>query len=451
MARLTATVRDWSFPTSFCRTMKFAILGTDYDILHLAEAAQRAQHEIVWVGDVQPTDEADIMRIAPNASNGTADWELLLDRSIADAVLVGRGTAANELRAEQLKRLATEGIALLVVHPVFESVLPYYEVDMVRRETGAVVLHYDPLIGHPILPDAARWVREEHPTIGRIHQISCERRVTVSSREAVLRHLARDCELMAALAGDIRRVTAIGPADAGASFASFQIQLTATAPASLRWSVGYAAVADVGLHLSLLAENGVVTLRVADTPEHGRPAWELETNHAGARTNQKLPDFDPAQAAITLLAETVEQSRAGTTVAASTWDAATRAMEVVDAAELSLQKGRTIEVYQQQLTERLAFRGTMAAIGCGLLLLAFVAVIFVAFISGLNPLGLGPQSSPAGGVQEIPQPRGVPFWSLALLALLAFFLLLQAVPLLARKSSRRQEESQRARTVHRDS
>ena len=35
-----------------------------------------------------------------------------------------------DLRAEQLKRIAAEGVPMLVVHPILESVLPYYEIDM---------------------------------------------------------------------------------------------------------------------------------------------------------------------------------------------------------------------------------------------------------------------------------------------------------------------------------
>ena len=93
-------------------------------------------------------------------------------------------------------------------------------------------------------------------------------------------------------------------------------------------------------------------------------------------------------------------------------------MEVVDAVELSLQKGRTIEVFQQQLTERLAFRGTMAAFGCGLLLLAFLAIVVIAIL---------------GGAEGMVREKIAPAWPLLLLAVLAFFLLLQAIPLLAQK------------------
>ena len=93
-------------------------------------------------------------------------------------------------------------------------------------------------------------------------------------------------------------------------------------------------------------------------------------------------------------------------------------MEVVDAVELSLQKGRTIEVFQQHLTEQLAFRGTMAALGCGLLLLIVTAVFFIALV---------------GGAESESRKHLASAWSLILLAVLAFFLFLQAVPFLATK------------------
>ena len=42
-----------------------------------------------------------------------------------------------------MKRLATEGTRLVIVHPAFDSVLTYYEIDMTRRETGAIVTAED--------------------------------------------------------------------------------------------------------------------------------------------------------------------------------------------------------------------------------------------------------------------------------------------------------------------
>ncbi len=406
--------------------MKLAILGTDIEILRLAAAARGEQHVIAWLGDIRQVDVAALNALKTNLPDRSAEWELLVDRGMFDAVLIGRGTASKELCAEQIKRLAAEGVPLLVAHPIFDSVLPYYEVDMVRRESRAIMQHYNPLIGHPITPELTAWARDGHPAIGKIHQLSCERRVASAAREQVLSHFARDVELLAAITGDIRRVTAIGPADAAASFASLQIQMSTRDPASMRWSVGYAATGGEGLELSLLGETGIIIVRVSNGDDSAPPTWHLDLTVEGVHQNQPLDAYDPARAAIVRLADAVDPSQVQRRATASTWDSATRAMEVVDAAELSLQKGRTIEVYQQQLTERLAFRGTMAAIGCGLLLIAFVAVIVVAIL---------------GGAEGIVRQRLIPSWPLLLLAVLAFFLLLQAVPLLARKTSHDESES----------
>src|SRR5207237_9971689 len=113
----------------------------------------------------------------------------------------GRGAAASELHVERIKRLAAAGVTMLVVHPVFDSVLPYYEVDMARRESGAVIQHYNPLTGHPVVSEVAAWLRDGHKSIGTIHQLSCERRVTTADREIVLAHFARDVELLSAVVG----------------------------------------------------------------------------------------------------------------------------------------------------------------------------------------------------------------------------------------------------------
>jgi hypothetical protein len=408
--------------------MKLALLGTDPVILRLASAAREKQHEIVWVGDVPTADTEAVGKLTVQSIDRSDVWESLLDGSVADAVLVGRGEATSEMRSEQLKRLTTERVPVLVVHPLFNSVLPYYEIDMVRRETGAVVRHYNPLVGHPVVAELSGWIRSGHPAVGPIHQLSCERRVAEATRLTVLSHLARDLELLAEVAGDVRRVTAIGPMTAEASFASLQVQMSTGEPASLRWSVGSAVTTGPGLQLTFVGEHGTVGVQIPnDNEERANPLWHIETTVNGRQDRQPLDKYDSAGVAIDQLELAISDAKADVRDAISTWPAATRTMEVVDAVELSLQKGRTIEVYQQQLTERLAFRGTMAALGCGLLLVSFLAIIAVTFL---------------GGAEGMIRQRLIPAWPAVLLAVLAFFLLLQAVPLLVQKSHADAKESQ---------
>jgi predicted dehydrogenase len=404
--------------------MDLAILGTDSEILRLARAAVSQGHRITWLGDVRSVDSSEISQLAPGLPHRAADWELLLDRSTADAVLIGRGTDNNDVRAEQLKRLATEAVPILASHPVSDSVLTYYELDMIRRETGGILRHFNPLSGHPILVDLADWMLDGHPVIGTIHQLTCERRMDEASRENVLAYLARDIEFIASVAGDIRRVNAIGPNAADVSFASLQIQITTDGPASLRWSVGSRSAYGSILEATLVGEHGTVTLLARDSATNDFPSWQLTTTTDGQRNEEDLEPFHAPQVAIERLEAALAETNADRRAAASTWGVATRAMEVVDAVNLSLEKGRSIDVFQQQLTEQLAFRGAMAALGCGLLLVGFVVILLITLL---------------GGAEGAAGRRVLPSWPVVLLCVLAFFLLLQAVPLLASNSKRRRE------------
>ena len=201
--------------------------------------------------------------------------------------------------------------------------------------------------------------------------------------------------------------------------------MTSDHSTSLRWSVGSRASVGTALETMLVGERGVVTLRIRQHVNSSAGQWELETSVDGETVQQPLGPSDAPLVAIQELSAAATIDDAEQRATASTWDTATRAMEVLDAVTLSLEKGRTIDVFQQQLTERLAFRGTMAAIGCGVLLVGFAAIVLVALL---------------GGVEGAAGQRLIPYWPLALLALLAFFLLLQVVPLLATKAKRRSSD-----------
>jgi hypothetical protein len=402
--------------------MDLAILGTDADVLRLARAAIAQTHKIVWLGDVRPVDRSDLGQLAPGLTDHGADWELLLDGEMASAVLVGRGTVSSEARAEQLKRLATEAVPLLVVHPIAESVLTYYELDMIRRETGGILRHFNPLAGHPVLAELADWTANGNSVVGPIYQLTCERHLDESSQQHVLAYLARDVELIATLTGDIRRLSAIGPSAADFSYASLQVQMTTDGPASLGWTVGSRSMRGTSVDLTLVGERGVVALKAREMATAEFPAWQLTITADGDTTEQPLEPYPAPQVAVDQLEAAIAEKAREHQAIPHTWELATRAMEVVDAVTLSLEKGRTIDVFQQQLTERLAFRGTMAALGCGLLVVSFFVIVFVTLL---------------GGAEGAAGQRLVPSWQFILLGVLTLFLLLQAVPLLASKSKKR--------------
>jgi predicted dehydrogenase len=389
--------------------MKLAVLGTDAEILSLIAAAQLAGHDIVWLGDVRPEDAAEVAEHLPNLRVST-DWESLLDHRLADAVLVGRGTAPEALRAEQLKRLVADIMPVLAVHPIGTTVLAYFELDMGRHEVHGVLRHYSPICPVPATNLVLRgWVERGNEPIGVVRQIIFQRSLEDCGRESTIRHLARDAEVLRAVAGGIRTVSAVGPRVADASYASLQVQMTAPCAATLRWAVTPAPTGASSATLQLVGDRGTAEL---DLTSFG---GTIMTRIDGTVGEVPLPRVDPARVAINELAAALPANGTAKSEAASTWQSATAAMEVVDTIELSLQKGRTIEVHQQRLTEQLAFRGTMAAFGCGLLLLVLV---------GLPIAGL------VGDVLGVPLKD---YWPAFLLAVLALFLLMQTLPWLVRR------------------
>lgn len=388
--------------------MKLAVLGTDAEILSLIAAAQLAGHDIVWLGDVRPEDLAAVEAHLPNLRVST-DWESLLDHRLADAVLVGRGTAPEALRAEQLKRLVADIMPVLAVHPIGTTVLAYFELDMGRHEVHGILRHYSPLAGSPSVGALADWVKTCSGPIGTVHQIICQRNLADCRRDEVVRTLARDVEVLRAVAGGVRTVSAVGPRVADATYASLQVQMTSPGPATLRWAVTPTADATSTATLTLIGERGTAILFMPTD------RIEYSTNSSPDKQTLPTPSFDAARIAIDELAAALPANGTAGSEAASTWQSATAAMEVVDTIELSLQKGRTIEVHQQRLTEQLAFRGTMAAFGCGLLLLVLI---------GLPIAGL------VGDVLGVPLKD---YWPALLLAVLALFLLMQTLPWLVKR------------------
>ncbi|QDS98663.1 hypothetical protein [Adhaeretor mobilis] len=357
--------------------MKFATLGDDPDCLALAAAAEQLGHKVTRCEEQASDQENDLWRGAP-------------DPGTCDAVLVGPSDEQGSPRSEQLQELVKMGLPVLAVHPVVPEVLAYFEIDMARGETQALLQHYNPLTECNLLPRLAEWITDGHPEVGKIEQVVAERTFDHRTREAVLDHFARDVELLIRIAGPLDRIGALGSGNDDAAYAGLSVQLLGKQAVPVRWSVG--PVSDSpGLKIELVGERG----RVTEHFDASNLRMEQESHES----------TDPAVSAVSrfvngLQADTDE----------STWPAALQAMELADSIEISLRRGRMIDVHHQQLTEHLAFKGTMAALGCGVLMVLPPLLLLVGWIAGLF---------------------GIPvaeYWPHALLVLLALFLGLQVLP-----------------------
>ena len=367
--------------------MRLALLGADVESLRLAEAALAAGHEISWPVDAAGAEPAQTSPGPPPSDS----WEDLLDSETADAVIVGHGPGGDEFRARQVQDLVRLDRPILVTFPLISSVLTYFEIDMARTESGAIVQHFNPLVEAPALTDAADWVAEGHPDFGAVEQINCTRLLADRSRELVLWHFARDVEMLGRVAGRLNRIGAhAGAGGDETSYAALSVQLLGASEIPVRWSVESPADAE-GMSLTLVCQRGRIT---------------FDFDASGRLVNPVPAEQSLEADAIERFVAAVESNDSAT----STWLDALHAMELTDSIEISLRRGRMIDIHHQQLTEHLAFKGTMAAAGCGLLFFLLPFLLAIGWLAGQFGVPIG---------QFVPH---------LLLGLLAIFLGMQFLP-----------------------
>jgi len=378
--------------------MKLALLGSDYESISLATAAVAQGHQVGWAGD---TDWARRQYELPwlPADDLADQWESLLDDHFCDAVIVGRGDAPSDFRAMQVSLLAKNGIAQLVTFPLVSSVLSYYEIDMAQQESGSLLHHFNPAtVPQPIIDRCAGWVLDDHPELGEIEQLVWERPLGDRSREQVLWHFSRDVQLLTQVAGRLNRLGALGSPDEATTYAGLSVQMLGERKLPVRWSVGPVEGSEQP-QLALVAKNGKCTVLF---DEQGR-AFQTELVHASQNLKTELEIVDPSAISVANFTAALKDEKS----CRSTWTDALRCMELSDTIEISLRRGRMIDVHPQQLTEQLSFRGTMSAAGCGVLLILPPLLLLLGWM---------------GELFGLPVAR---YWPHVLLALLATFLLIQ--------------------------
>lgn len=350
--------------------MRFALLGSDPDALALAAtAAGSDRHELTCLVEVPERDAAALRALAPRIRTERG-WEALLTDEAADAAIVA-ADPDEERRAEQLRKLIQERKPLLVAHPVFPSMLLYYELDMIRRETGCVVQPYLPARWHPAVEFLQSWTGGDAP-FGRLEQVVVERTMENRSQRRVLEQFARDVDLLRALCGEPNKVSALAPSADAAGYAALGVQLSGPSGVAVRWSVAPARDEPAG-KVTLWYERGEAVLRLpARGTRRDEPPWRLEVSTEG-KNGETWPDFDPPGEAL----ETFARAVAGEAVRPD-WSDAARSVELAEAVERSLRRGRTVELYHEDFSEEATFKGTMTSLGCGILMFGLATLVVAA-------------------------------------------------------------------------
>lgn len=385
--------------------MNFALLDIDEDVLHLAQAiTQDPVHRITSC--VNAGVFAETLRPLAPQTTESAHWESLLLENVVDCVIVGRSDHV-DLRADKIKKLVQAKVPLIVVHPACEAIVGY-EIEMIRRDVGSIVVPYYPGV-------ASRTNRALAATIadgesGQVEQLTFERRMVSRQKSQVLAQLARDAAIVREIVGPIKSIGGIGSLDDRSGAVSLAVQMTSEGGCLVRWSLD-PADGDLEGRITLLGRQGKV---ISTMPAHGH--WTTQWSGASER---ELVDDRASEVQELLVALSSGAGKVPGTVPA--WVDVCRAEEVADTIPRCLARGKTIDLYNEEHTEEGAFKGVMAVGGCLILMLGLLALFVVAIVESL----------------QLPLYRFSLWsnWPIYICALFSFFLLLQLLRFVARSRS----------------
>jgi predicted dehydrogenase len=337
--------------------MRIALLGLSEETLPLARAIiARPDLPLAWASELGE-HRADIARLAP-LTTLDEPWETLIAGALADLVIVSRGPD-EELRAEQLRKLIAAGVPLVVEHPIHSSMLVAYELEMIRKEVGSLLIPYDAALYSEAFQSLQRLALAESSSIGAIEQVIVDQRRQNRTPERVRELFARDALLLRMLCGDLTRLSAMAPTAAADRYANLGIQLSGPSGSLVRWSIGPRDELT-GTRFTVIGAIGRATLTI---PEQGN--YRLEVRSERGDTAQEFEHGATAKVELDRLLSLLDRGEIE-----PDWSDASRAVELSDSIERSLKKSRTVDLYNEDFTEQGTFKGTMTSLGCGLLLIS---------------------------------------------------------------------------------
>jgi predicted dehydrogenase len=387
--------------------IRVAFLGIDETTSALLRAVlENRRFELAGVCEFNKelVDTTPQLRPLVDRARAIAKWEDLLEDGQIDAVVVARGRD-QELRTEQLRKFVQVEKPVLAAHPVVDSMLAYYELDMIRRENNSPLVPQLPARRHPAIRALADIVQQgDDSPIGKVEHLSIERCISSPNKESVARHFARDVDLARAVAGDMTRLGAMAGAKGSPNLASLGVQMSGPAGIDARWSV----VPNQSAVNAKITLNGPRGRAAVELHDEGAPCT-LECVGGEQSLRQEFAGWNAAEAALDELAA----AHAGRQPSPD-WVDACRSIELTETIDRSLVKARTLELYYEDYTEDATFKGTMASIGCGLLLLTLCVLALA-------------------GVAEQMRIPYVGVWRYIVVAVFVVFLLVQLIMLTSGK------------------
>lgn len=395
--------------------MKLGLLGIDARIAEVVAAAI-ARGDMIMIACDLPEAGPKVTALPDDVSRDPS-WQPLLDPLVCDAVLVG-GDGWNDARAEGVRALVQAGRTLLLSHPLTLSMLWAYELDMIRGDSAASLIPFLPDRLHPFIRRLQERIEAGlagADPLGPVETITMERRLADRSRDSVLRALAIDADLVRVLAGDPSRLSTLGTADAEAAWNTLAVGFSGPTQVPVRWQVVRGD--RPGLRISLVHAQGSTVVDIPDTAQ--RVVTKADMEPGLHWTWNGAPAEPPAFDRGAVMLDELHDVPHATTIPPAVWSDAARAIELAETVPRSLAKGRSIDLHQEEFSELGTFRGTMASLGCGLILATLFLLVLATLVGGVARQAGWEWGERIAGI-----------WPYVVLGVLGVFLALQVLPLL---------------------
>jgi predicted dehydrogenase len=337
--------------------MKFALIGDDPAALELLRAIAASPVDHLATTTFLSRTQAEVSRIAP-AARSTARWDELLADPTLDGVIVA---GSDPKTLEAAKQLATAGKPLLVIPHANQGSTFFYELSLVRDDTGVLLF--------PVVParadDQVAAVRAALAggAIGRLQYLELTRELPDTSPLLTINEidaaLLPDVDLLRYLGGDYNQVTALHFGTSPAGVATTTVTISGGELPEAGWNAKRAAGKSVW-ELKLTGEQGSILLT---RDEQGSFSTNIPQRTDAASNNRGAAIL----AQFKSLRESSQPSR--------DWTDLVRAMEIVEATHRSVRRRRTIDLHFETTSERSLFKTQMTAIGCGILTFTLLAVV----------------------------------------------------------------------------
>jgi len=381
--------------------MRFALLGDHPDGLDMARAlVESGRHDVIaYCGPSSALETLSRWGMKPEP---VVDIEEVLADPVIEGVIVAGGMAA---RAGQWRRALQSERHVLCVHPAGNTADLAYEADMLRGDVRCVLLPLLPEALHPGIRRLAQVANSPAPPTGitahldgittmplqalpvqsskRLQMLEIER---WSSEEVLLQteQVGKHASLpgwdtLRRLGGEVQELFALASTH----------ELGPETPLLLSGQF----VRGGLFHATLLPGQSENRLRLTMITATGRaellfpqgwpgPAQLSYRDAEGETHTESWPAEDPWPSVVACF-EAELGGRGRDEPVLLSWKDAVRALELDDAVRRSVHRRRASTLDYQEATEEASFKGTMTLVGCGLIWLSLLLLIFSMWVPWL--------------------------------------------------------------------